>query len=221
MPSPMRRSGQGMSVSEEVSRILKAQNAEDVDIDETVTVPLTGRTSDALGRLGIGPRARHADAEGMPVRFSKAAPGLVQFGVPSEENVITWGDSDRLSFGGGPPGFIATIANNSTKQLIHLLRERPTSYNVLVTVDLFDGWTGEGAGWNAVIQYFVGVGQAKTNFLRTIAFPAAPLDFSQVVADVFEIPAQALQVRVAIVGTTDQASAHNTNITALVAPEFE
>lgn len=136
-----------------------------------------------------------------------------EFLVPSKENTLTWGATETLT------GIVGGETSVETKQLIHVSRKRPTSFNVAVIMALGPHWTGEGAVALQVI-YVIGVGQTRASFVRLLIV-ATPLDNSAAINDVFQLPATAMQVSCRLITSAlVNPGPHAATITALAAPVY-
>jgi len=136
---------------------------------------------------------------------------------PSDESTLTWGDSAPIQF--SLPAS-STPVTFQTPQLVHVARHRPTSYNILLNLDL-GMWPLADVGWNLVFNAYVGVGQAKTNFQKIFPFLAtAPANTPAYISQIFQLPATAFQCGASLVGTVATAGAHSAQVTILSAPVF-
>jgi hypothetical protein len=139
------------------------------------------------------------------------------FLVPSEENTLTWGDTVSATV---DPAAIGEGVEFQLQQLVHVHRNRPTSYNVAVTLLLGPNWSGE-TNVTFRVRYFIGVGQAKTTLIRDFVL-AAPLSNTQPVNDVYQVPATAMQVQAGLIfnAVPVNVGGHPFTVVALAAPVF-
>lgn len=132
----------------------------------------------------------------------------------TEEDTRTWGNTSALNF---TPAVGDVVAKVST-QLIHVSRRRPTTWTILTTLNLGNGWTGEGA-WALVLSYTLGVGQANTTVLKPIAI-AVPASGAQAVVNTDTVPAHAIQATATLRGVAVNGVLHETMLTMLAAPIY-
>jgi hypothetical protein len=150
----------------------------------------------------------------IPVRLKDV--GKARFGVPTEENTLTWGDStDQLSFSAAPVEVVST----TTRLALHITRPRPTTFTLLTTLDF------SGPGWNVegnatfTIFYTVGVGQTRTTVRRVIQILGPTLTDTQPVVDVITLPLQSLVASAKLDATNNNTNqAHGVQLTILAAP---
>lgn len=143
-------------------------------------------------------------------------PDHSEFLTPSRENTLTWGDSQNLTF------LPESAEGNAfpSIQLVHVRRRRPTTFTVAIVVSLGGGWTGE-TNLTVLITYIIGVGQTMCQFQKSITI-TNPTDNTQVINDVQQLPATALQVQVtpSVFNLLNVGKEHGIQVTALAAPVY-
>jgi hypothetical protein len=150
----------------------------------------------------------------IPVRLKDV--GKAMFGVPTEENTQTWGDStDQLSFTSPD----AEVVGTTSKLALHINRTRPTTFTLLTVVN-FTGtaWSIEGPA-DITISYTIGVGMTHATILKTfhVATPLAP--FMQAALDITTAPLQSLVASVKLDATNNNVNQpHGVVVTMLAAP---
>jgi hypothetical protein len=143
-------------------------------------------------------------------------------GLQQQNDSLTWGQSAVLSSPqldiGGEGSF--TFAN---QQVMSVLFERPTSWTLMIIVDL----TRPPAEPSTVIvPYFIylGVGQARGTIIRshTFASPAPAAGIPEQFVDTLTVPAQAIQLdaTASFGGGGILTGAHSVRLTGIVAPVF-
>lgn len=143
------------------------------------------------------------------------------FGAPTKESTITWGQTADLSFVQNPPvGPEPVFPITSPNQIVQIMRPRPATHTVLVTVALGGGWNGENQT-TVVITYTLGVGQVKTTIPKTFVLSAASLvsgSNTVPIVDVNTWPLQSLQVNASISVSPANNGSHGVTVTGLIAP---
>jgi hypothetical protein len=134
----------------------------------------------------------------------------------TEENTLTWGATQQIIVTAGE-------ANQSTTQLVHVHRKRPTTYTIAVQLTLGANWSGQPAGdLILTIANIIGVGQAKCNLLRTFTVLAANVaSFLSAVNEVYTVPGTALQCTAMLSPVNALTSPADAALTILAAPVFE
>lgn len=138
------------------------------------------------------------------------------YGVPTEENTLTWGDSiGDLSFNNASGG-AETFIIQAPQMLVHAARLRPTAWQVAFVVKFGQGWTGE-ASTTIALALTIGIGKGKETIVKlyTIATPASN---SQPVLDLFQVPSQAIQGTCEIAVVSTQQGVHAVQASLFVAP---
>jgi hypothetical protein len=141
-----------------------------------------------------------------------------KFGVSTDESTLTWGNQETFNFV-APAGGHAPAVSLPTKQLIHVARHRPTSFNILTVVTFGMGWTGE-SDWTVQLLFTIGVGQAQATF-SILLDEATPANGNQLV-DTRQYPANAIQTQCVLFGAAPAvAGQHTITIAQFCAPVFE
>lgn len=117
------------------------------------------------------------------------------FGIPTEEDTIPWGQIGDLSIPAGTVLAAAQSLNKQRPQMVHVSRDRPTTFTLLTVVDYGFGWTGiPGENVGVAIDYILGVGQVKVlvKHALPVLSDAALFNGAQQV-DIFTVPMMAVQ----------------------------
>lgn len=149
----------------------------------------------------------------IPVRLKDV--GKAMFGTATEERTTTWGDTtDLLSF----TASTAEAGGQTTNLALHVNRQRPTSFTLLTTVNLYgQGWTAEGVLTMQVL-YTVGIGLVQTTVQKNFTINA-PAPNTQPVLDVTTLPLQSLVGAVSFIATNNNVNQlHGIHVTMLAAP---
>ena len=118
------------------------------------------------------------------------------FGLPSQEDTITWGQIGDLTI---PAGVVSvTLAQEVAKnrpQMIHVSRGHPTTFTIMGVVDYGAGWTGAvGESIGLEIDYTLGIGQVKVVIKRVLpVLTGTALANGSQQTDIFIAPLMALQ----------------------------
>lgn len=144
------------------------------------------------------------------------------FGMPGQEETITWGQSGDLSVPAGvvSPAILPLIPQ---PQMVHVHRDHPTTFTVLGVVDYGPGWTatpGEDVGIQ--LEYTLGVGQQRVTLKRTLPVVSGTALFNGAQQfDIITVPLVGFQAKARMYDLTllGAETVHRTiTVTILAAP---
>lgn len=146
------------------------------------------------------------------------------FGMPSQEDTITWGQVADLSIPAGvvSAALAATLSQNQP-QMVHVHRGHPTTFTILTIVDFGAGWTGSATENVGIeVDYLIGVGQVKVTLKRVLpVLSGTALNKGSQQVDTFIAPLAALQSTARIYDLAldgAETPQRAINVTTLVAP---
>jgi hypothetical protein len=137
---------------------------------------------------------------------------------PTIEETRTWGNNAPINFSTDTTDQQVSIA---TPQLIHVLRKHPTTFTVLVVLNLGNNWVDEPAdNWVFQFNVYCGVGQAQVNVIQLLGPPSGNLNNNSQFFATLEVPAHALQVSFQLSGSAENEGPKDALVSALAAPRF-
>lgn len=140
------------------------------------------------------------------------------FGKPTDESVLLWGDRQAMNTTGAPADNVLAKSD----QLVYVQRGRPTSYDVMVLLDLSTAnWTGE-TNFVLEVDFDIGIGKAHGVLRRIYTLTGTQLqNGAQAVQDLFQVPARSISATATLGGHLVNGGEHACTLTVGVSPVFE